>query len=190
MSHDPDKRSTRQHRHSHHPGSRILARRMGLGGSGFRPGPARTPRHRGDLARTRLRGQHRAGIRLDDHISAIADAVAATPSSERVVLVAHSGAGPVAYAASDRVPDRLARIVYVDSGPLQTGTALREDLDASVTEIPLPSWSELEAEAAASTGSTTPRSRYFAAAQCPNRPARRGTGSNSSTAAVWTCRPR
>ena len=94
----------------------------------------------------------RAGIRLDDHISAIADAVAATPSSERVVLVAHSGAGPVAYAASDRVPDRLARIVYVDSGPLRNGTALREDLDASVTEIPLPSWSELEAEGSSLDG--------------------------------------
>ncbi|MFV9453259.1 alpha/beta fold hydrolase [Rhodococcus sp. NM-2] len=94
----------------------------------------------------------RAGIRLDDHISAIADVVANTPSSERVVLVAHSGAGPVAYAASDRVPGRLARIVYVDSGPLQNGTALREDLDASVTEIPLPSWSELEADGSSLDG--------------------------------------
>lgn len=88
----------------------------------------------------------RAGVRLDDHIAAITEAVANTPSSERVVVVAHSGAGPVAYAASDRVPDRLARIVYVDSGPLQSGTALRDDLDPADVEIPLPSWSELEAE--------------------------------------------
>ncbi|MBC2638426.1 MULTISPECIES: alpha/beta fold hydrolase [unclassified Rhodococcus (in: high G+C Gram-positive bacteria)] len=88
----------------------------------------------------------RRGIRLDDHVSAVVDAVAATPPSERAVVVAHSGAGPVAYAASDRVAGRPARLVYVDSGPLQNGTALRDDLDPAVTEIPLPSWSELEAE--------------------------------------------
>ncbi|MEN0136312.1 MAG: alpha/beta hydrolase [Rhodococcus sp. (in: high G+C Gram-positive bacteria)] len=94
----------------------------------------------------------RAGVRLDHHVAAITEAIASTPPSERVVLVAHSGAGPVAYAASDRVPGRLARIVYVDSGPLQSGTALRDDLDPAVTEIPLPSWSELEAEGSSLAG--------------------------------------
>ncbi|MFC0451864.1 alpha/beta fold hydrolase [Rhodococcus jostii] len=94
----------------------------------------------------------RSTIRLEDHISAVVDAVSATPPSERAVVVAHSGAGPVAYAASDRVPERLARLVYVDSGPLQDGAALREDLDPAVTEIPLPSWSELEAEGSSLDG--------------------------------------
>ncbi|MCQ4119172.1 alpha/beta fold hydrolase [Rhodococcus tibetensis] len=88
----------------------------------------------------------RSSVSLDDHISAVVTAVAATPVSERAVLVGHSGAGPVAYAASDRIPDALARVIYVDSGPLQDGVALRDDLGASVTELPLPSWSELEAE--------------------------------------------
>ncbi|WP_072691175.1 alpha/beta fold hydrolase [Rhodococcus marinonascens] len=87
----------------------------------------------------------RSNIRLEHHISATVDAVAATPPSERAIVIAHSGAGPVVYAAGDRVPERLARIVYVDSGPLQNGAALREDLDPSATEIQLPSWSELEA---------------------------------------------
>jgi pimeloyl-ACP methyl ester carboxylesterase len=88
----------------------------------------------------------RSGIGLDDHISAVAGAVAATPASERAVLVAHSGAGPVAYAVTDRIPDALARVIYVDSGPLQDGAALRNDLDPSATELPLPGRSELEAE--------------------------------------------
>ncbi|WUI03340.1 alpha/beta hydrolase [Spirillospora sp. NBC_00431] len=40
-----------------------------------------------------------------------------------VVLVAHSGANMAATAAADRVPDRIARIVYVDTGPMPTGMA-------------------------------------------------------------------
>ncbi|WP_435206372.1 alpha/beta fold hydrolase [Micromonospora sp. bgisy143] len=40
-----------------------------------------------------------------------------------VLLVGHSGGGmPVAQAA-DRIPDRIARVVYVESGPLPDGTA-------------------------------------------------------------------
>ena len=40
-----------------------------------------------------------------------------------MLLVGHSGGGmPVAQAA-DRIPDRIARVVYVESGPLPDGTA-------------------------------------------------------------------
>ena len=40
-----------------------------------------------------------------------------------MLLVGHSGGGmPVAQAA-DRIPDRIARVVYVDSGPLPDGVA-------------------------------------------------------------------
>ena len=45
------------------------------------------------------------------------------------------------YAASDRIPDQLAAMVYVDSGP--AAHALDAAFDA--TELPLPSWPELEA---------------------------------------------
>jgi hypothetical protein len=58
-----------------------------------------------------------------------------------VVLAVHSGAGVPGYAASDRIPDRLAAMVYVDSGPAIG--ALDPDFDA--TELPLPTWQELEA---------------------------------------------
>ncbi|WP_010595367.1 MULTISPECIES: alpha/beta fold hydrolase [Rhodococcus] len=82
----------------------------------------------------------RSGITLDDHVGAVVKAVAGG-----AVVVAHSGAGPVAYAASDRVPADVARLVYVDTGPLPEAAALRPDLDAAVAEIPLPPWAELEA---------------------------------------------
>ncbi|RFS82319.1 alpha/beta hydrolase [Actinomadura spongiicola] len=40
-----------------------------------------------------------------------------------VVLVAHSGANMAATAAADLVPERIARVVYVDTGPMPTGMA-------------------------------------------------------------------
>src|SRR5262245_60870369 len=57
----------------------------------------------------------RSSITLSDHVDAICDAVAA--AGRPAVLAVHSGAGASGYAASDRVPDRIAAMVYVDSGP-------------------------------------------------------------------------
>src|SRR5687768_8073951 len=57
----------------------------------------------------------RSGITIADHVNAIVDAVKA--ANEPVVLAVHSGAGYSGYAASDRIPDRIAAMVYVDSAP-------------------------------------------------------------------------
>jgi pimeloyl-ACP methyl ester carboxylesterase len=57
-----------------------------------------------------------------------------------VVLAVHSGAGVPGYAASDRLPEQIAAMVYVDSGPA-TG-ALNPGFDA--VDMPLPSWQELQ----------------------------------------------
>ena len=84
----------------------------------------------------------RHGITLDDHIQAVVEAVARHGPA---VLVGHSGAAPVVYGATDRVPDLVRRAVYVESGPLPDGVALQPDLDPTVAELPLPSWAELEA---------------------------------------------
>lgn len=56
------------------------------------------------------------------------------------MLAVHSGAGVPGYAASDRVPEQIAAVVYVDSGP---GTGAL-DPDLSAPELPLPSWEELD----------------------------------------------
>jgi len=40
-----------------------------------------------------------------------------------VVLVAHSGANMAVTGAADRMPGRVARVVYVDSGPMPSGMA-------------------------------------------------------------------
>ena len=82
----------------------------------------------------------RSTITLSDHVDAICNAVTAAPAP--VVLAVHSGAGAAGYAASDRVPEQIAAMVYVDSGPA-TG-ALEPDFDG--VEKPLPPRDELEQE--------------------------------------------
>ena len=57
----------------------------------------------------------RSGITFADHVDAIVRAVEAADSP--VVLAVHSASGFSGYAASDRVPDRIAAMVYVDTAP-------------------------------------------------------------------------
>ncbi len=57
----------------------------------------------------------RSTITMSDHVDAICDAVRAADSP--VVLALHSATGFSGYAASDRVPERIAAMVYVDSAP-------------------------------------------------------------------------
>ena len=57
----------------------------------------------------------RSNITFDDHVDAIVDAVNAAPAP--VVLAVHSASGFSGYAASDRVPEKIAAMVYVDTAP-------------------------------------------------------------------------
>jgi pimeloyl-ACP methyl ester carboxylesterase len=80
----------------------------------------------------------RSAITMSDHVDAICEAVRAAGAP--VVLAVHSGAGASGYGASDRVPERIAAMVYVDSGPA-TGPL---DPNLTAAEVPLPSREELE----------------------------------------------
>jgi pimeloyl-ACP methyl ester carboxylesterase len=57
----------------------------------------------------------RSSITLSDHVDAICDAVRS--AGRPVVLAVHSGTGFSGYAATDRIPELIARMVYVDSAP-------------------------------------------------------------------------
>jgi pimeloyl-ACP methyl ester carboxylesterase len=81
----------------------------------------------------------RSSITLDDHVEAICDAIRAP--GVPVVLAVHSGAGVPGYAATDRVPEAIAHMVYVDTGPATA--ALDPDFEGD--EYPLPSPDELAA---------------------------------------------
>lgn len=78
----------------------------------------------------------RAHVTRADHVAAVTRLIEELDG--RVVLVGHSGGGPVVQEALDRDPARIERVVYVDTGPL---------VDSA--EVPLPTWEEL-AEAGSS----------------------------------------
>jgi pimeloyl-ACP methyl ester carboxylesterase len=81
----------------------------------------------------------RSGITVADHVDAISEAVLA--AGEPVVLVVHSAAGFSGYAASDRIPDRIAAMVYVDTAP---GVGA---LDPDFADVEKPMvWADIEAE--------------------------------------------
>jgi pimeloyl-ACP methyl ester carboxylesterase len=81
----------------------------------------------------------RSTITMADNVDAICDAVRA--AGARVVLAVHSGSGAPGYGASDRVPELIAAMVYVDSAPAKGAM----DPDFAGAELPLPSPEELAA---------------------------------------------
>jgi len=84
------------------------------------------------------------GIRLRDHVDAVAAAV--DEADGPVVLVGHFGGDAIAHVAADARPDRMAPVVYVDAGPLGNGRAINDELPVVEGEIPLPDWSEFSEE--------------------------------------------
>ena len=84
-------------------------------------------------------GSDRASITQTDHVAAIVDAIRGAPAP--VVLAVHSGAGFTGYTASDRVPELIAAMVYVDTG---AGVGA-PDAEFAGAEKALPSPEELAA---------------------------------------------
>lgn len=82
----------------------------------------------------------RTSITFSDHVNAIRDAVKS--AGPPVVLAVHSGSGAPGYAVTDLIPDRIARMVYVDTGPAVG--ALNPDFEGD--ELPLPGPEELAEE--------------------------------------------
>ena len=81
----------------------------------------------------------RSAITFADHVDAICDAIEAKGSP--VVLAVHSAAGFSGYAASDRIPEHIAAMVYVDTAPGK-GALDPEFADADKPMV----WSEIEEE--------------------------------------------
>ncbi|MBF9128980.1 alpha/beta hydrolase [Plantactinospora sp. S1510] len=99
---------------------------------------------------------HLAGpdVDLDTHTTDIVRLIE-TEDLREVVLVGHSGGGMPVEQAADRIPERLARVVYLDSGPLPDGVAQfdthppqeQERLRALIGDghlVPPPAWDPTE----------------------------------------------
>jgi pimeloyl-ACP methyl ester carboxylesterase len=102
---------------------------------------------------------HLAGpqVDLDTHVADVVNLLRYEELRE-VVLVGHSYAGNVIAGVADRVPERIARLVYVDTWPLPDGVAqidlnppeARQAQEQQVAtqgegwRVPLPPWEELD----------------------------------------------
>lgn len=96
-------------------------------------------------------------VDLETHVADVVDLVRDGDLHD-VVLLGHSYAGIVVTGAADRIPERLAKVVYLESGPVPDGVsyldmeepAAKERDERQVAEtgdgwrLAMPSWEELE----------------------------------------------
>ncbi|MFD8083673.1 alpha/beta fold hydrolase [Kitasatospora sp. NPDC059722] len=98
---------------------------------------------------------------LEDHIADLAGLLVREDLHD-VVLVAHSGACAPVGGIADRMPERVRRVVYLDSGPMVDGSSVydlwqpdyRAWADASVVDgrLPMPSWAAIAEHGASTEG--------------------------------------
>ena len=125
----------------------------------------------------------RSKIGFADHVDAIVKAIEA--KDEPVVLAVHSATGFTGYAASDRVPERIAAMVYVDSAP----GIPPQDPDFTDAEKPL-DWAELTAEENLDGVSDEQKATFQRARGARSRAASCATGTRSRTTPATTSRAR
>ena len=106
-----------------------------------------------------------------------------------IVLVGHSYAGHVVTGVADRIPERIAQLVYLDAGPSPDGAAFidlqsppaRELIERLVDRggdgwrIPMPAWEDLEGVMGASLEGLGPDERARMRARAVAQPVRTWT---------------
>ncbi|MGZ8803717.1 MAG: alpha/beta fold hydrolase [Microbacterium sp.] len=105
-------------------------------------------------------------IGIADWVDAVVDEIDARP--DLVVLVGHSGGGNVVYGAADARPERVARIVFVDTFPPGDGGSIWE-FPVVDGVIPFPGWDFFEEPEVADLDDAT---RSITAARAKSVPAR------------------
>ena len=88
----------------------------------------------------------RAAKTLDDQAAAILGVIA-QHGNQPATLVAHSGANAPVSLVLDRHPELVHRVVWVDSGPVATGSAFAPYIPEELEELPLPSLDVLAQQA-------------------------------------------
>ncbi|MEU4117320.1 alpha/beta fold hydrolase [Kitasatospora sp. NPDC028055] len=98
---------------------------------------------------------------LEEHIADLADLLVREDLWD-VLLVAHSGACAPVGGVADRMPERIRRVAYLDSGPMADGGSVydlwqpefRAEADATAVDgrLPMPSWEYMAAHGSSTEG--------------------------------------
>ena len=107
----------------------------------------------------------RATKTLDAQAEAIMGAIT-QHGNQPAILVAHSGANAPVSLVMDRYPELVLRVVWVDSGPVATGSVFAPDLPEELEELPLPPFDVL-AQQASLEGLSTEVLQQFRARAVP-----------------------
>ncbi|MGM1016238.1 MAG: alpha/beta fold hydrolase [Actinomycetota bacterium] len=107
-----------------------------------------------------------ADIRIADWVADVVRLIDTT--SGDIALVGHSGGGNVAWGAADARPDRVNRVILVDTVPPPSGAAISE-FDIVDGVVPFPGWDFFPTE---DTADLTPEIRATSAARALSVPAR------------------
>ena len=104
----------------------------------------------------------RATKTLDDQAAGILGDLARLGVSEQhpAIIVAHSGANAPVSLVLDRHPELFGRVVWIDSGPVATGSVFAPDLPEQVEELPLPPFEVLGQQASLEGLSTEVLERF------------------------------
>jgi pimeloyl-ACP methyl ester carboxylesterase len=154
-----------------------------------------TARLRGDghdvypLTLTRVADRWHAGgpdTDLDTHTTDITALIDVEELTD-VVLVGHSYGGFPVTAAADRIPDRVRRVVYVDSGPMPDGTSMLDSYEpgmraameelVSGPDVRPPTWASLDPAQRAGLSPSTLETLSRRATPHPYRTGRSGNRS-------------
>jgi pimeloyl-ACP methyl ester carboxylesterase len=74
------------------------------------------------------------GMDIEGYVTDVVDQIVGL-DLEDVTLVGHSFGGAVAAGVADRIPDRLSTVVYVDSGPMPSGSSYMDLLESPQVEF-------------------------------------------------------
>ena len=88
----------------------------------------------------------RTSMTIEDQAAAILEVIS-QGQNQPAIVVAHSGANAPVSLVIDRHPELVDHVVWVDSGPLASGSAFAPDLPEQVEELALPSFDVLGQQA-------------------------------------------
>lgn len=111
-------------------------------------------------------GESASDVGMVDWVAAVVDQI--DRAEGPVVLVGHSGGGNVVWGATDARPERVARVILVDTVPPAPGQSIGE-FDVADGAVPFPGWAHFPAAEVADLDQATRERTALLARSVPAR---------------------